>query len=144
MNQHEIYKSIFNNHISNIQNNNVAIDELLSGIQVDKRRGISLIIPCENLYNSYKYMIKEFRRMCPEQYFYPKEDVHITVFSYIPGSTEYKTSQFQDEKYSSISELILENEKPFTITFKGMVFSDSAGLITGFDNFNLVKLIILK
>lgn len=139
MSQSKIYQSIYDNNINKIRNANINIDNFLRGVEIDDRRGISLIIPCDRL-EWTKKVYDAIHKICPEQYIYPGEDLHITVFDYIPGTAGFNYSKDQGVLYSHITEKILKNQEMIDIAFKGLVFSDSAGLITGYDSFKLVKL----
>jgi hypothetical protein len=123
-----------------IRSGDVFIDEYLGTCSEDRRRGISLIIPLNQIAKNSEAVIKNFQILEPEQYYYPPEDLHITVFDYISAHNTYAKSSFIDQTYINITDEVIGFLSSFTILFKGVVFSREAGLLKGYDEGSVVEL----
>lgn len=135
MKQYDKYESIFYENINHIKSNDILIDQHLLDPDNDNRTGLSIITkPGYGIKNLYDSLINGFRKIEPDQYYYPFTDLHITVFDFI---TAGENIQFNDkllENYISVTGKVFKNEFPITIVFKGVVFSKAAGLIKGYDH----------
>ena len=110
-------------------------------IDKDKRSGLSIIIrPPDKMIKVYRHLVSEFRKIEPRQYYYPFPDLHITVFDLIAVHESFDPENCQLTDYLSVANTICTGELPVPIAFNGIVFSNAAGLIMGFDNNRLVNL----
>jgi len=136
----DLYNKISNENIEYIKTNNVEVDKYLFEGRVDSRRGISLIIPVTQIFKKYKELISKFLKVDPSQYYYPYEDLHITIFDFIQASINYKTDKGLEDQFIEIADEILNGTNMFNINMKGIVFSKAAGIIKGYDNNKIVPM----
>ena len=135
MKQYDKYESIFLDNIKHITLNDIIIDQHLLDPDNDNRSGLSIIIkPGDKLKNIYYSLINGFRKIEPDQYYYPFKDLHITVFDFIIASENFQFNDKLLKIYISVAGKIFKNELPITIIFNGVVFSKAAGIIKGYDN----------
>jgi 2'-5' RNA ligase len=104
------------------------------------RRGLSLIIPLNQITKGYEALIENFQILEPEQYYYPTEDLHITVFDYIAADNVYTRTSSIEQTLINITDDVVKSLSSFTVFFKGIVFSREAGLLKGYDNGSVVAL----
>jgi len=140
MNNKILYDSIYQDNIADIRNGNVFVDEYLSTNAEDLRRGLSLIIPLYQITRSYEALVEGFRILAPEQYYYPTNDLHITIFDYISAHNVYMRSKSIEQTYMRITDDVIKSLANFTIFFKGIVFSRVAGLLKGYDDGSIIAL----
>jgi 2'-5' RNA ligase len=132
------YQSIYEKYIGTLLRGEVRVDETLSHLENDRRLGISVIVPMHQLGDRYERFAKIAASVEPDLYLYPLEDLHITVFDLIQGSESYRRDNAKDVLFSEIVNNVARVIEPFSIEFKGVVFSDEAGMLQGFDNDRLV------
>ena len=135
-----LYDSIHQENIAFIRSGDVFVDEYLGTGLADTRRGLSLIIPLDQIMKGYEALIKSFQILEPEQYYYPAEDLHITVFDYIGAHKAYARSSSIEQTCINITNEFVESLSGFTVLFKGIVFSREAGLLKGYDDGSVVAL----
>jgi len=141
MDQNNIYKSLYKKNIQYIKSNNITIDNNLLNLNNDRRLGLSIILrPGYEFKPFYNSLLSDFKNIDPEQYYYPFEDLHITVFEFIPAYTDFQIDDFELNKYISIFKNIFKDEMPFIIDFSGIVFVKTAGIIKGYDKNRLFNI----
>jgi hypothetical protein len=129
INTNTVYDSIHQDNIASIRGGDVFVDEYLGARTPDTRRGLSLIIPLNQLTQAYEGLIKNFRILEPEQYYYPPEDLHITVFDYIVAHKTYQTKNSIEQTRINVTDEAVESMTSFPILFRGVVFSREARLV---------------
>jgi hypothetical protein len=135
-----LYDSIYDKSILDIGSGNVDIDRYLSGAVPDARRGVSLIIPIRSIARPYDGLVTSLRKIEPGHYYYPFQDLHITIFDFIQGKDSYARDTELERDFARISGEALKGLHEFPIAFKGIVFSDAAGLVQGYDENILVEI----
>jgi hypothetical protein len=140
MNSKTLYEAIHLDNIIDIRNGNIFIDDYLTNGIKDSRRGVSLIIPLSQIFKEYEAIVKHFRILEPEQYYYPTSDLHITIFDYIAAHNTYAGSTLIDQTYIGITDAVVKSLAGFNVLFKGIVFSREAGLLKGYDNGSVIAL----
>ncbi|MCI6464320.1 MAG: 2'-5' RNA ligase family protein [Lactobacillus johnsonii] len=99
----------------------------------DTRMGLTLVIrPTMEIQNEIERVISELRRIEPSQYYYPREDFHITLFDIITARQGFQYTENQKMSCISLSEEILKNFHPFHIEMKGLTMSESCIMAKGF------------
>ena len=119
---------------------NIEIDHFLATGENDARRGISLIISVKQILNNYKRLVGDFLNVESGQYYYPIEDLHITIFDFIQGTVNYQRNDVLESLFLDISQNAADSLESFKIQMKGIVFSKAAGIIKGYDNNKLVSI----
>lgn len=135
-----IYDQIYKDNIHGICAGDVQVDPYLPDRRGDPRRGISLIIPIQGLENEYEALVSRFRAVAPEQYCYPFEDLHITVFDFVQASEDYTRCEKKEDDFRLISHEALAGIEPFLLRLRGPVFSRAAGLLAGYDDDILIPI----
>lgn len=135
-----LYDSIYDNNIVDIESGNIKIDEYLKGSKLDSRMGVSLIIPIHSISYSYSNLVSSLKKIEPEQYYYPTRDLHITIFDYVQGTEKYVRNTELEKAFIEISKQSLKIVHAFPITLRGIVFSNEAGIIQGYDTNILFKI----
>ena len=138
MSSASLYKQIYKANIHKISSGNIGIDPYLSDHTVDSRRGISLIIPVLGIKEEYAALVGQFQALAPEQYYYPLEDLHTTVFDFIRASDQYTRNEKQEKEFRLITHVALGNVPRFSLRLNGIVFSSAAGLLKGYDDDRLI------
>ena len=126
--------------MADIESGRIKVDRYLIGNKPDSRMGISLIIPIRSIANSYERLVSSLKKVEPEQYYYPTHDLHITIFDYIQGTEKYIRNPELEKVFIKISRESLKSFHRFPITFEGIVFSNAAGIIQGYDDNVLIKI----
>ena len=134
MSSKQLYDSIFQEHIKDIENNRIITDEYLKKETIDNRRGISLIIPISFDNTIYNDLVKEYCDIEPNQYYYPDTDLHITIFTFLSARDSYINNEEVNRHFKCISETVLQSIRTFNILLNGITFSKEAGFINGYDN----------
>ncbi len=122
--------------IDKFKNNDCEIDSLIND-PTDMRRGITALSYFDNSVGSkISNFLKELKAIEPEQYYYPKNELHLTILSIISCITGFKLSNIDAEAYSSIFKETLKNIDGFKVKYKGITVSPSCILIQGFPDEN--------
>ncbi|MGD9940937.1 MAG: 2'-5' RNA ligase family protein [Clostridia bacterium] len=135
-----LYEKIHQDSMCSISGGDIDIDPCLSDHVVDQRRGVSLIIPVKGIRKDYEALVARFRNLAPEQYYYPFEDLHVTVFDFVQAFESYTRSEQQEDEFRQISHEALEGIGQFPLRLRGPVFSSAAGLLAGYDDDILVTI----
>ena len=118
--------------IDKFKNNNCEIDPLINN-QLDMRRGITVLTYMDNsVGEKISTFLDELKTIEPDQYYYPRSELHLTILSVISCTTKFKLSSINVEAYSSIFQETIRTIDTFKINFKGITVSPSCILIQGF------------
>jgi len=118
--------------IDKFKSNNCEVDPLIND-QSDNRRGITVLSYFNNsVGGKISNFLEELKMIEPEQYYYPKSELHLTILSIISCITGFKLSSIDVEAYSSIFKETVKDIGGFKVKFKGITVSPSCILIQGF------------
>jgi len=136
-----LYTQMWENSIDRYKNNNCETDSLINGPS-DMRRGITVLSYFDNVVDvKVSNFLSELKLIEPDQYYYPKEELHLTILSIISCITGFKLTNIDIEEYSSIFKEAIKEIGPFNVRYKGITVSSSCILIQGFpDNNQLYRL----
>jgi hypothetical protein len=123
-----------------IKAGDIVVDKYLLPRALDRRLGISLIIPVSVVDPRIRDLTRRLESLEPAQYYQPFEDFHVTIFDFIKGSEGYHRDPNLEKKFASIADAVLSVEDTFKIELKGIAFSREAGLIKGYDSGKLVEI----
>lgn len=139
MNLKTHYNNLYQKSISEITSGNYSIDRFIDS-KNDNRFGISLIIrPSEDVKNKIQMFLNNLSKIEPNQYYYPKSDIHITIMSIISCYEGFDFNTIQPSKYVElVKKCIAFNEKP-KISFNGLTVANSCILLKGFVNNNSIN-----
>jgi 2'-5' RNA ligase len=100
---------------------------------VDRRRGLTLIArPSAEVRERVAKFLRELRRLEPEQYYYARTDLHLTILSPFTATIAHKRFFARMEKYLAAVDSALQNVGPMRIEFAGVTVSPGAIMIQGF------------
>jgi len=132
MNLKEHYDRLYINAVEKIKNGQYSIDRLIDS-STDNRFGITVIIrPSIDVKNKIQDFLNELKKNNPNQYYYPRSDIHITVLSIISCHDGFDVKTISIPDYSKIIQKSVENIKDLEIHFEGITASNSAIMIQGF------------
>lgn len=139
MNLKEHYNRLYLNSVEMIKNDHYSIDQLIDSSS-DKRSGLTLLIrPSLEVKNKIQYFLNELKKDNPNQYYYPNSDIHITVLSIISCHDSFDMKTISIPEYSKIIQKSIEEIENFEIHFQGITASDSAIMIRGFTDDNVLN-----
>jgi len=130
----ELYRAIREENIGFLRANEASVDEALAGPSPDARRGVSLVIPVRIDPAVYAALSEEFTAIEPDQYYYPCDDLHTTIFDFLSAREGYVPDRGREEEYRLIAEVACRRLEVFSLRFRGVAFSREAGLLKGYDD----------
>jgi 2'-5' RNA ligase len=128
-----IYQRLWNEAVTAFERGEHKVDAHLSGKANDRRRGVTLICrPSLAVRDAVAEYIGRLAEVCPGQYFYRPEELHITVLSIISGTELWEREMPRLEACRPIIGKVLGRCRPFKIHFRGVTASRDSVLIQGF------------
>ncbi len=110
------------------------IDPWLSDRAADRRRGLSLIFTLRLASRNISFALGKLCEVEPGQYYYPAQDMHVTVIDLIRATPDFALTPEEEAAYVSAVKLAVEGGHPFEVAFRGLVASGSAVMAAGFAN----------
>lgn len=133
------YQKLWKKGKEAILNNKFFIDPYLS--KKDNRLGLTILIPLEGeCTKQFSKIINKLKEIEPEQYFYPLENLHVTVVSVSEITEDFIPNETIINKYKEILSQTIKEIPEFTIKFKGITASDLVIFIKGFSDDTIQKL----
>jgi len=127
-----LYSQMWIDSIDKFKNNNCEVDPLIND-ESDNRRGITVLSYFNNsVGGKISNFLEELKIIEPEQYYYPKSELHLTILSIISCITGFKLSNIDVKAYSLIFKEAVKDIGGFKVKFKGITVSPSCILIQGF------------
>lgn len=109
------------------------IDPWLSDRAADRRRGLSLIFTLPaHVSRNISFALGKLREVEPGQYYYPAQDMHVTVIDLIRATPDFALTPEEEAAYVSAVKLAVEGGHPFEVAFRGLVASGRAVMAAGF------------
>ncbi|MGL6312578.1 2'-5' RNA ligase family protein [Vibrio sp. WXL103] len=134
------YHKIEEMHAGKLISGNIQIDPYLIPGRIDERLGLSLIFSIGSQFSSYSSLLSNYEEFKDCLYMYPKEDLHITLFDVFPAVSDFSISESQLEKYKNVFEELFSDIAPFQVSLNGILFTDMAGFVKGFDCMKLYSI----
>jgi 2'-5' RNA ligase len=136
-----LYAQMWEQSIDKFIHNECEIDPLINN-ETDMRRGITVLSYFDDSVGSkIDCFLHELKMLEPEQYYYPRNELHLTILSIISCISGFKLSNINIEAYALVFIETVKQFKSFKIHFKGITVSSSCILIQGFpDNKQLNQL----
>jgi 2'-5' RNA ligase len=127
------YDDLWSAAIGKIRIGKIESDRVLAGGLADRRRGLTLIArPSAEVREKVATFLRELRRLEPEQYYYVRADLHLTILSLFTAMAAHKRFLAHTEKYLAAVESALQKAGPMRIEFTGVTVSPGAIMIQGF------------
>jgi len=126
------YAQMWVDSIDHFKNNNCQTDLLINDPS-DMRRGITVLSYFDSsVKTNIANFLNELKNIEPEQYYYPQNELHLTILSIISCIAGFKLSTINVEAYGSIFHESIKDIGSFKINYKGITVSPSCILIQGF------------
>lgn len=127
-----IYAQMWLNSFNTFKNNTCEIDPLIYD-STDSRRGLTVLSYFDGpILNNISSFLDELKGVEPAQYYYPLNELHLTILSIISCVSGFKLSDINKEAYVNTFQETLKDFEPFNIYFQGITVSPSCVLIQGF------------
>ncbi len=137
----KIYEDMWRQSWPLISKGQVETDPLI-GSEQDTRRGLTLLFrPPAPVVNHTRAFLREARCIEPNQYYYPEEDIHLTILSIISCYPGFSLDRINPQEYEKLIGNAVKLASPFRLVFTGITASPGAIMVQGFDESgNLNKL----
>ncbi|OZY86678.1 hypothetical protein CBP51_06590 [Cellvibrio mixtus] len=130
-----IYTDMWINAEQKIRNGQHDVD-LLIGAQEDSRRGITVLSYLKQTDGNASHNIMEFLHELstqePEQYYYPENELHLTVLSIISCVSGFTLKDVDTTDYQQVFIEAAKSVGPLEIHYSGITASPGCVLIQGF------------
>jgi 2'-5' RNA ligase len=129
----EIYEKLWDEAVFTFVRGGQKADRFLPEKTADVRRGTTLIFrPPADVRNAVTDFMSRLAEICPGQYFYRPEELHITVLSIITMTELWEQEMDRFQKGRPLIGQALTAQRPFKIKFHGVTASPDSVLIQGF------------
>lgn len=128
-----LYANIFETGYAKIMEGG-SVDPLAALPDADDRMAVALVIriPAE-IRNRILGGMQPLRSEMPELYYYPGEDMHITLLEILRGRKGLRRPDAgQTEQYTACIKAALRGNPPFSVFMQGLTASDGAVMAKGF------------
>jgi len=99
----------------------------------DARRGVTLLAhPAAPVADALAAFLAQLRVLEPDQYYYPRADLHLTVLSLFSATTDYAPYLAHLDAYRSAVDEALDGAPPFAIDCVGVTLTAGTVLAQGF------------
>lgn len=129
----KIYQQLWQENIPKIISGEINFDPQINN-PTDTRRGVTLLFrPPESVLKNIRAFLSEATIIEPEQYSYPKTDIHLTMLSIISCEPNLKIEDLKIERYKTLLKKELNDFKSFKLKFKGITLASNSIMIQGFE-----------
>lgn len=130
----EHYRQMYEDSLGVIRSQGPQTDELIDSPE-DTRRGITLLTrPPQEVKAAVHAMLERLRGLEPDQYYYPDEDIHLTVLSIITCRSGFTLEEIVPQDYIRLIQNTLRGLPPIRIRFRGITLSPGCVMIQGYPN----------
>jgi 2'-5' RNA ligase len=140
-----IYDSLWQKSMESFNENKFELDDYLNNREQDHRRGLTIIgrLGSETLIKLSDFLA-ESKLIEPDQYYYDRDDIHITVLSIITCFEGFNIGSIDKMAYMDQITKSIEDDGPIRILFKGITASPSCIMVQGFPVDDRLKLLRQK
>lgn len=129
----EIYEKLWQDAATAFERGEQKIDVHLPDKARDSRRGVTLVFrPPVAVRDAAADFISRLEVVCPRQYFYRREELHVTVLSIITMTELWREEMERFEKCRHIIGDVLNGQRSFKVKFQGVTASRDSVMIQGF------------
>jgi 2'-5' RNA ligase len=129
----EIYEKLWNDSVSAFERGETKLDPHLPNKTKDGRRGVTLVFrPLANVRDAVADFIQRLAEICPGQYFYRPQELHITVLSIFTMTELWQEELERFQQCRPIIADALRVQRAFGMEFRGVTASPDAILVQGF------------
>jgi 2'-5' RNA ligase len=109
------------------------LDPVLPDKVGDNRRGLTLVFrPSREVAQKLTDFLASLNAVCPHQYLYKPEELHVTVLSMFTMTEEWEKHMRLLDTFRTIVTDVLTGQKSFNIRFRGVTASPGVVMIQGF------------
>ncbi|EKO3954144.1 2'-5' RNA ligase family protein [Vibrio fluvialis] len=131
-----IYQNMWDNFSEAVRDERYVQDPYLKD-KADTRRGITalayLLQPNSPLVTAnIDEFLHQVRKLEPEQYFYPQNELHLTLLSVISCEAGFQLSDIDIDHYADVFLQALSHVEPIEIEFRGVSASPECIVIQGY------------
>lgn len=144
----KLYNAMWAEFCTAILQNSPQIDSNLDtniNNPIDTRRGITALAYLHKNNNRLVQEISSFkeqiRQIEPDQYYYPCEEIHLTILSIISCIEGFTLSDINIEKYRHVFNDVFAKQNPIEIEFRGITASPSCIVVQGFPSGNGLEIL---
>ena len=129
----QIYEQLWNEAVSAFERGEPQVDPHLASKTKDLRRGVTLVFrPSTPVRDAIAGFIAQLTSVCPEQYFYRPEELHVTVLAVVSGTELWQREMGRVEECRRIIGEALKKHRPFSMNFRGVSAVPVGAIIQGF------------
>lgn len=128
-----IYEQLWREAAAALQRGEPQLDAHLPGKANDLRRGLTLLLrPSASVRDRVAECISQLSALCPDQYFYRPEELHVTVMSIVSGTEHWREAMHPLGEYQAVLAQVLARQRPFRLTFRGLTATPGVVMVQGF------------
>lgn len=130
-----IYQQMWNRFCVAARHNDCVRDPYLNG-QADPRRGVTALAYLKHnapaVCADLTRLLRRIQETEPEQYYYPDDELHLTLLSVISCEAGLQATDVETADYSQVFKQALSQMEAFDIEFRGVSASPECIVIQGF------------
>lgn len=128
-----LYEKLWNDAAAAFARGEHAIDPCLSDTANDSRRGVTLVFrPPPAVRDAVRDDVVRLAAVCPGQYFYRPEQLHVTVLSIITMTRLWREEMPRFEACRAMIGGVLGRQQSFKVRFRGVTAAPDSVMIQGF------------
>jgi 2'-5' RNA ligase len=129
----DVYETLWRAALAAFERAEPEIDPYLLDKANDPRRGVTLHVrPSAAVRDEIARFLEELSAICPGQYFYRPEELHVTALSIINMTEKWREEMARLEACRAILREALAAQHAFQMEFRGITASPSTVMVQGF------------
>lgn len=129
----EIYEQLWQDAAAAFERGEAKINDYLPDKDTDPRRGVTLVFrPSAAVLDRVVKFLGRLEAVCPGQYFYRREEMHVTVISVITMTVLWREEMERFEQCRHMIGEVLNGQRPFKVDFRGVTAARDGVMIQGF------------
>lgn len=135
------YEALWADAIKGIGRGEIERDPVLEARAPDTRRGMTVIArPSAGVARRATDVLRDLRRLEPDQYFYAGSELHVTVLSLFTASADYEPLFARRADYTAAVDAALMEVHPVQLSFEGITASRASVMIQGWFETNALDI----
>lgn len=128
-----LYDRLWSGAIGAIRAGKIKMDPVLMAGTPDERRGLTVVArPSPAVRGRVAGFLDELRRLEPDQYYYLRSELHLTVLSLFTATVEHGPFFELAGLYRAAVDSVVRRTGPLPIAFEGVTASPATVMIQGF------------
>jgi 2'-5' RNA ligase len=126
----EKYEKLWNEAVAAFDQGEPRIDSHLLNKAQDLRRSVVLVYrPSALVQGALVEYIERLKQVCPEQYFYRPEELHLTIMAIFSGTEQWQKEMERVPKCQQILQELLKLQSPFKVKFRSVTASQDSVMV---------------